>query len=558
MNIRLYAKKAIVIVLLIILVLIGIFFIKQRVDIKDKYIKKGEEYFYTLQLDDAIKTYETAEKKDKDNALWSAKISEVYVLKEEFDNADKYIDKALEKNDINGEAHAIILNNKFVMLKNKIASGAVSENEINEFVINSEEYLKKFPENKNMQEIMFSAYIINNNKEKAKKIIDDYNGKTAYDLCEKANMSFILGDLNNGLKLLNDAFKKDKNEIRVYEIVNDEYSRNKDVLNLILEALKSDEENSCYKMMLAKIYLNNNDLEKSYKLIESVENDKNFIIPEVLELNLEEIKGNKEKVNEICEKLLQKNPKSYVVNNLIASNYLKKNDIENASKYFKKSMNANNKYINNYITLAPSIWELKGEPDKALPYLYHSKYLEPYNSYVYVKSGEYSWYNLNNASYALDDLTFASIIDVNDIELKYKISKLYLENHNYEQAVKFLKECISKDSKNKEYFRTLGTTYIILNKNSEALNEINKAYQLDKNDILTINNLGCYYIIVQSDITKAKENFTKAFNLLKDTDDDYTRKTIKDNYNKIIRLKEQYDTGKENEVIKIPDFIMFY
>jgi len=147
---------------------------------------------------------------------------------------------------------------------------------------------------------------------------------------------------------------------------------------------------------------------------------------------------------------------------------------------------------------------------------------------------------------------------MNNSENYYEISLIYLENNNYNKAIQLLQKSIKINDKLAKYHRTLGTAYLLISDNTNAIKEIKAAYALDNKDVHTLNNAGCYYLTVESDLEKSLKNIEEAYKGLNNGDDEYTRKTIKENYDKLLNLKEKYNKGKDNEVIAIPDLTMFY
>ncbi|MEQ8199645.1 MAG: hypothetical protein ABRQ27_16850, partial [Clostridiaceae bacterium] len=92
---------------------------------------------------------------------------------------------------------------------------------------------------------------------------------------------------------------------------------------------------------------------------------------------------------------------------------------------------------------------------------------------------------------------------------------------------------------------------------TEAIKEIRYAYAADKNDPLTLNNAGCFYISINGDLERGMTNLSAAYDARDNITDEETKKSIIDNYNK---AKALYDEYKKNtgESIEIPNFIIFY
>ncbi|HCQ91151.1 MAG TPA: hypothetical protein DIU45_17380, partial [Clostridium sp.] len=123
-------------------------------------------------------------------SLWDAKISEVYLLKRDIENANKCMEEAVKKEDKTGDAQSIILNNKFNIIKDKLAEGKIEKKDFEIIEKDGEELLKKYSSNKQINKTMFLIYMSNNNYDKAKGIVDNYPilEGSAYDLAEKSRM----------------------------------------------------------------------------------------------------------------------------------------------------------------------------------------------------------------------------------------------------------------------------------------------------------------------------------------------------------------------------------
>ncbi|MGL4730521.1 MAG: tetratricopeptide repeat protein [Clostridium sp.] len=563
MSKKLYGNKNIIIFVIVgLLAILAVLIVKNKTDLK-KYNEKGKEFFYASNFEEAIKAYESIYNNEKQSAIWPAKISEIYLLQDDKESADSYMKEALEREDKTGEANAIILNNQFIKLKEKYVQNKATKEDYENIINSAEEKVKKYPDNDEIKKITFAIYLFVNDKTKANDIKNQYitNESTAYEFCEKAMMEFELRDIENGMKTLKAAYDLDRDELKIYDTVYKAYIIENNVLDEILELSNNNEDELSYKLWLAKIYASNVNLNKSEQLLNEISTNKeikNFIIPSLIRMELLTNKDEIDQAEELLKTLLKDYSDDYRVNYIASYHWFKKNDIEKSMKYFRTTIKQNEKYLPLYTNLAPSILEMKGEQNKAISYLHHATYEEPYNSLIYINNGFYSLYSMNNSVVALKNFKIAQVFDRDNLELKYQTALIYLSNHSYNEAIDMLKKCIEKDDKSIKYHRTLGTTYVLAKENDKAIQEINKAYELDKSNILTLNNLGCYYITVESDLDKGFKYIESAFKGIKQSHDEYTIETITENYNKIVELKKKYETGKENEVIEIPDFIMFY
>ena len=560
---KLCNNKKIIILIISLIVIISTIIVFNNINSLKKEKIEADNYFYTLKYDEAIDKYKEIGKKENKSPLWDAKISELYLLKKDVENANKYMEESNKKQDKTGDARTIILNNKFNMIKNKLVEGKIEKKDFEDVEKYGEELLNQYKDNKQINKTMFLIYMANGSYDKAKTIVENYPvlNESAYDLAEKARMYMILNDTEKGLATLKAAYDLDKNEIKIYDVVYESYEENKKLIDSIVKLSENNKEELCYKLWLAKIYSIENP-NKGKEIINDainiVKDDKDFLIGNLLEISILDNNKEYDKSEEKINVLLKNHLKDYRVSSVTAWHYFSKKNFDMALKYAEKSLEENPYYIDNYANLMPDILRAIGEPSSSEPYFYYAIYKEPYNSSIYINKATYDWYANNDSISAVKNFKVAQILKPNMTEFKYQTALIYLSNHSYEEAINILKTCIKENDKSIKYHRTLGTAYLISKKTKEALNEIKISYSLDKNDILTLNNAGCYYITVDGDLERAFENLDAAYKGLKDSDDEYTKDTIKENYNKIVELKNKYVNGKDNEILQIPDFVMFY
>ncbi|GAA0123080.1 MAG: hypothetical protein KID00_10545 [Clostridium argentinense] len=560
---KLCNNKKIIILIISLIVIISTIIVFNNINSLKKEKIEADNYFYTLKYDEAIDKYKEIGKKENKSPLWDAKISELYLLKKDVENANKYMEESNKKQDKTGDARTIILNNKFNMIKNKLVEGKIEKKDFEDVEKYGEELLNQYKDNKQINKTMFLIYMANGSYDKAKTIVENYPvlNESAYDLAEKARMYMILNDTEKGLATLKAAYDLDKNEIKIYDVVYESYEENKKLIDSIVKLSENNKEELCYKLWLAKIYSIENP-NKGKEIINDainiVKDDKDFLIGNLLEISILDNNKEYDKSEEKINVLLKNHLKDYRVSSVTAWHYFSKKNFDMALKYAEKSLKENPYYIDNYANLMPDILRAIGEPSSSEPYFYYAIYKEPYNSSIYINKATYDWYANNDSISAVKNFKVAQILKPNMTEFKYQTALIYLSNHSYEEAINILKTCIKENDKSIKYHRTLGTAYLISKKTKEALNEIKISYSLDKNDILTLNNAGCYYITVDGDLERAFENLDAAYKGLKDSDDEYTKDTIKENYNKIVELKNKYVNGKDNEILQIPDFVMFY
>ena len=125
------------------------------------------------------------------------------------------------------------------------------------------------------------------------------------------------------------------------------------------------------------------------------------------------------------------------------------------------------------------------------------------------------------------------------------------------EAIELINKCILLDEENEKYHRTLGTIYLEEGNKEKALEEIRKAYNINNDDILTLNNAGCYYISVENNISRGYENIKGAYDKISNSTDKETKKYITKNYEKAKALYDKYNNDSDAK-FEIPDLHLFY
>ena len=126
-----------------------------------------------------------------------------------------------------------------------------------------------------------------------------------------------------------------------------------------------------------------------------------------------------------------------------------------------------------------------------------------------------------------------------------------------DEAIELINKCILLDEENEKYHRALGTIYLEEGNKDKALEEIRTAYDINNNDILTLNNAGCYYISVENNIPRGYDNIKGAYDKISDNIDEETKKYITKNYEKAKTLFDEYNNDSDKK-LEIPDLHLFY
>ncbi|MBZ9688875.1 hypothetical protein G9F72_021385 [Clostridium estertheticum] len=525
--------------------------ITQKTPDLSKLASEAEKHFYNQEYDLAIEKYSDLAKKDSLSPKWNIKIAEVYSVKNDLVNSLKYMDISKKYKQIDGESYNFMVLTEFI---NGKYEQALKDGEI---------ALKKYPKDKGLIKTMFTVYMGNNKVDSANELMISYpvDIKSSYDTAEYARMLMLVGKWEEGYSVLKNAWELNKDEYKIYDVLAQVALYNKDSLLQNITALSKKYPNDLsYKMWLAKIYsLGADTVGEANKLIDelSSKNVGNMQI-ELIKANVYKNMNELEKSDKLIQNLILQHPNDYRAYHSAGWYYLYKKDYKKAKEYCNKSIQLNKEYPDNYGFLMPEILKEESAKLAAEPYFRTALTKEPYNYNIMLNLANYYWYKANNSGKALEYFNLASLIKPQDAEIKYNMALIKLDDKKTDDAIKILKICIKLNELMPKYHRTLATIYMTENKPVEAKVEIDSAYHVDEEDILTLNNAGCYYITYKQDLERGFYNISKAYQGLNDSYDDYTKKVIVENYDKAQKLKESYTKGKANQELKIPEFVLFY
>lgn len=524
----------------------------------------AESDFYNGKYDEAIEEYTKMQEKDE-WPIWNMKIAEIYSVKGEYTKSNEILQKAYQtRNKIIDTKNKKIdnLQEKDKELANYITFTCLMNGEYKKSIEYGEMFLQEDKSDKALLKIMFTAYLVNGNTDEAKKIIDNYHNEstTAIDLATLARMNMCVNNFDECFSLLKEAWDKDKNEIRVFDVIAQmaEYDKTS-ALDKVSKLQKKEPNELAYKMWTAKIYSMSKDTaEKADKLVEELSNE------DVGNMNLNLIKANMyysledtDNLNETLEETIKDNNNSSIGYRAAAWLAYDKESYDEAFKDCEKSVTKDRDYYDNYTFLIPKIMEKQDKSEGAESYFRTALYKEPLNYEMILKTAEYYGNVLKNSSQALYYYDLASKMNPKDSEVYYNMALIKVSTQRYDDAIDLLKKSISINGKNPKYHRSLGTVYINKEKNDNGIKEIRNAYNLDKNDIKTLNNAACYYISVEGDISRGMANLKAAYDGINGKTSTEEKETITENYDRVKSLSDAYNK-RNGANLKVPDLKLFY
>ena len=511
----------------------------------------AEEAYYNGKYDVSINDYTSLQ----DKQVWPdsmVSIAKIQTLQGNYIKSNEILQKAYEKRNkvidtMSSEVDNIDSRDK--ELGNNIIFTYFLNGEYQKAMEFGEFYLNVYPDDSKLQQTMFSIYLGNNEAEKAKKLVKNYklDRESVNDLLAYAQMNFIIGNYEGALTTLNDAWKIDKNSLAIFDAL--EMVKSKSILvDTCVKLQEKNKNQEGYKALLAKSYsLTEDKKDKSLSIIEEL---KKSVIEsaniDLLEYNL--VKDNEEKRDNLIESLVDKYDEDTLVGEYVrAIKSYNNKKYDDAFKYAKKCIVLDKNYNGTYYNLINEIKAAQQKPEGAEPFMLNALYNKTYDYNNLIRNAEYYKGVLKDSNKALHYYELASVIDDKNSEIYYNIGLIQFTNQRVDEAVKSIKKSISVNSKIAKYYRTLGCIYLEKKDSEASIDYIRKAYSIDENDILTLNDAAYYYAVIDNNIDRAMTNIKSAYKGIDDKTSEENKKIITDNYN---RIKVAFDSSNRDNSTK--------
>lgn len=520
---------------------------------------KGEEYFYLGEYDKAIKEYEKLSQ-DEEWPLYKIKMAEVCSAKGDYERANILIDDAYEIRNSLIQEDKDKYKKKDGELGNYITLISLFDGMDKNALEYGEIFLKDNPDNKELQRTMTAVYLSSGDKDKAKEIVEKYSPdeKSSYDLALYARMNMLVDKWDEGFEYLKKAWDLNKDEVKVFDIISQEASYDRDeIINKLTKLSEDNPKEISYKAWLVKCYsMSDKTMDKAESLFNEIkEEDLGKYVFNTVAAKIYQHKGLSAKAEELIKDLIGE--ESLIGYQTAAWYYYDKEDYDKAIEYCKKGILENEEYPDNYGFLMTDIMIKKGEPQLAEPYFTTALAKEPFNYNIMLKAADYYNYTIDNPQRAYEYYNLVSAAKPDNAEIYYNMAMSKLGSRESDKAKELINKCISLNGKNEKYHRTLGTIYLEEGNKEKAIEEIRAAHKINAKDILTLNNAGCYYISVENDIARGYENIKGAYDRMSDTTDEETKKYITKNYEKAKELLNKYNDDSDAK-LEIPDLHLFY
>ena len=523
---------------------------------------KAEASFFDGDYDAAIAEYEKLQE-DEEWPIYTVKIAEIYSVKGDYEKSNSLLEESYQKrNELIDEHGKSKYNDVDGELGNLIALTFLMNGEKEKALEHGEMFMEENALDKSIQRTMFTIYMVNGQREKANNIIKEYDvdEESSYDLALYARMNMLVDNWDKGYDILKDAWYKNKDEIKVYDVIAQISSYDRDsVIMKLSELSEANPDEVCYKVWLAKCYsMLEETTNEANTLVQELEGkDVGNVVFKTIIAKIDQHLGNNEEAEKILNAVIENDENSYFGYHTAAWYYFDLGDYDKAFELCKQSILENKDYPDNYGFLIPEIMIAKEQSEIAEPYLRMAIEKEPFNYNILLKIADYYSYNTQDKGKAYEYYNLASLVKPNDAEILYNMANIKVEDGKNSEAIELLKQCTKLDEQSTKYFRTLGTVYLNEGKTDEAIAAIRSAYSVDKSDLKTLNNAGVFYIAMEGEIERGMVNIKAAYDGLTNSVDTETRNVISENYQKAKTLYDAYNK-EDGSKLTVPDFTLFY
>lgn len=494
---------------------------------------KAEEYYYDGKYDEAINEYMTMQKEDA-WPIWTVRAAEIYSIQGDTTQSNNLLKEAIVKRDkLMLESGDEYLEQDKELI-NEVVFTFYMNNELEQAESFGEYYLETYSTYKPLLKTMFAIYLANDQKDLAKGIVNSYpvDKDSAYDLATLAKMQIMINDYDNGLENLRLSYEIDKNEIKLYDVIMEVCQFDKEkLLKEVTELSEENPKDEVYKNWIELIdSFDENNIDFSENVINEIKNN----------INTDELEED-----------------SYVDLYSEAWDSYSKGQYDKAKEFANEAILANQQYENTYGILMPNILIATENSDKIESYIRIAIFNEPYNYNLIVniaKLYEDKLLDLEKAKYYYD---YALTLNKNNTEVYYDLALLNLDMGKVDDAILELNKAIDMDKDNGDYYRALGTIYYNEKEYDKAIENIRKAYSLNEKDVLALNNAACYYITVDKDVWRAYSNIESAYNDMPSSIDSASKELITNNYNVIKKVYDKY-VNDENITIDVQGLELAY
>lgn len=496
----------------------------------------AESRLYNADYDGAISAYEAS--KDKEEwPMYKVKEAEAYSLKGDYTYSNRLLSEAYDKrNELIRKNGIEKYKEEDRELGNLIVFTAFMNGDIEKALEYGEIFFLDDGYNEKLNKTMFVVYLVNGKTDEAKEILDElnYDETSAKDLSQIAYMNIVIDNYGKALEYLAKAYELDKEEVSIYDVLEDIniYHGDKliDKLKSLCEKYKDEE---CYNVFLAKCYsLNGATAAEAQTILDKLNSSDLPNVPyKVMQADIYKNLGEIDKYNDEITELIKSEKGNYYGEYIEAKYALENKNYSEGINYAKNSIIDNRDYTNTYYEVMPELLCAEKESEKAESYFRTALYKEPFNYNILINLANYASDIQKDSEKALKYYDLVIAIDKKNSEVYYNmaIAKSVLKKND--EAESLLNKAIELNKNEVKYYRKLANIYLLDKESDKAIKTIRKAYDINKDDINTLNDAGYYYMSV-GEIDRALTNFKSAFEGLNDSTDVTVRDAITKNYDK--------------------------
>lgn len=376
------------------------------------------------------------------------------------------------------------------------------------------------------------------------------------DIISYSKLSIIFNRFDNSLNGVVKILASDPENTDVLSIIDTikYYDMNKanDSLNSLIESHGATPE-----LRLIRAIINIKDVSKTQLNLEDVyEFSKKYhgnMLSNGIKIDILTNANRLDEVDVILNELKSIEDKNFYVYYILAKYNLKLQNYNESLNNITQSIKLNSNFLLSYDVLLNVL--IGQNKILNINYFYlKMKSLDILNTYIDKEFVLKYTNDLNDINSALDILEFSSKVSIYESGLKYQAAKIYIDLKKYEEAKVKLREAISLNE-DSIYVRTYGVLLLNMGEEGPGIDSIRRAYELNPNDILNLNNAGAYYTNVEKNIQRSFSNIEAAYEGLDDSYSEYEAFIIRENY---FKLKAIYDsaTGEVlSEDIPVLDYL---
>lgn len=365
-----------------------------------------------------------------------------------------------------------------------------------------------------------------------------------------AKLSILFKRLDNAIIALEKALEKDINNIYTLSIIDMLSAYDIDEVNVLLNKfIEEKTNNEILKLIRARS--NQNNLSMTKENVEDVfdvmKKYPNETLPKIVKLNILTTASRFDEASRIANELNGLQNKTFDIYYALAKFSLDMNNYNDAMNYVKQSIALNSEFGENYDILINML--LNQNKSLNINYFYlKMKLLDLINTNIDNRFVTKYTENFNDIEKAINILESSSRLSIYESDLRYKLGKIYVDQRKDNDAREEFISAIKLNEKS-IYYRALGVLLIRMGETEEGIENIRKAYSLDSEDILNLNNAAAYYANIEKDVPRAFSNMKASYENLNDSYSDYEALIIRENYFKLESIyNEKEGKVKEGEI----------